>query len=270
MIYNHQQKDLFYLRYKNLKTSFVVVLFFLVMILSFSIHAQEKPIPSKILFLGNSFTYRNGGLEMHIKKIDSSTNNPQILKANRATKGGATLKILYNQPWVHDSIHHQKYDVVVLQEDIPELTEHNTAPFFEYANLFNQEINSTGARTILLMAWQYERLNWVTMEQIAEAHRELGNKLNVPVAPVGLAFQESLKERPEMAMLGKDKEHATIQGTYLEACVVYATIYGRVVKKVTYCPSGVSDQEGQFLRNIAWKTVREWKRKIAKFKNIEK
>jgi hypothetical protein len=127
--------------------------------------------------------------------------------------------------------------------------------------LFNQEIKATGAKTVLLMAWQYERLNWVTMEQIAEAHHELGNKLKVPVAPVGLAFQESLNARPEMAMLGKDKEHATIQGTYLEACVVYATMYGRVVKKVTYCPSGVSAQEGKFLRSIAWKTVRKWKRK---------
>jgi len=261
MMYKCQQKDVDSFKYEHFKKSFFGVLILLLSVLYQTVNAQDKKVPSSILFLGNSFTYRNGGLEMHIKKIDSSTNNPQILKANRATKGGATLKILYNQPWVHDSLQHQLYDVVVLQEDIPELTEHNVAPFFEYATLFNQEIKATGAKTVLLMAWQYERLNWVTMEQIAEAHHELGNKLKVPVAPVGLAFQESLKARPEMAMLGKDKEHATIQGTYLEACVVYATMYGRVVKKVTYCPSGVSAQEGKFLRSIAWKTVRKWKRK---------
>ena len=261
-MYICQQKDLNSFKVEHFIKSFFVVIFLLLSVLYHTVNAQDKKIPSRLLFIGNSFTYRNGGLEMHIKKIDSSTNNPKIVKANRATRGGATLKILYNQPWVHDSIHHQQYDVVVLQEDIPELKELNTTPFFEYASLFNQEINATGAKTVLLMAWQYERLNWVTMEQIAEAHRELGNKLKIPVAPVGLAFQESLKARPAMAMLGTDKEHATIQGTYLEACVVYTTIYGRNIKKVRYSPSGVSVDEGKFLRKIAWKTMRKWKRSM--------
>ncbi|MCF8339973.1 MAG: hypothetical protein K9I82_03275 [Chitinophagaceae bacterium] len=261
MMYKCQKKDVKSFKYEHFKKLFFGVFFLLLSVLYHTVNAQDKKIPSRLLFIGNSFTYRNGGLEMHIMKIDSSTNNPKILKANRATRGGATLKILYNQPWVHDSIHHQQYDVVVLQEDIPELTGHNTFPFFEYATLFNQEINAAGAKAVLLMAWQYERLNWVTMEQIAEAHRELGNKLKIPVAPVGLAFQESLKARPAMAMLGPDKEHATIQGTYLEACVVYTTIYGRNIKKVRYSPSGVSVDEGKFLRKIAWKTMLKWKRK---------
>lgn len=258
-MYICQQKDLNSFKVEHFIKSFFVVIFLLLSVLYHTVNAQDKKIPSRLLFIGNSFTYRNGGLEMHIKKIDSSTNNPKIVKANRATKGGATLKILYNQPWVHDSIHHQQYDVVVLQEDIPELTEHNTTPFFEYATIFNQEINAAGAKTVLLMAWQYDRLNWISMQQIAQAHRELGAKLNIPVAPVGLAFQESLEIRPDIAMLGPDKEHATIQGTYLEACVVYITLYGRKIKKVTYNPSGVSEEEGRFLRNIAWKTVQRWK-----------
>lgn len=256
-----------FLHYKNSKDCFyskrissILIFVFLLNIMPYAVWAQDNKAPTKLLFLGNSFTYRNGGLEMHIKKLDSSTNQGTIALSNRATRGGATLKILYQQPWVHDSIHHQQYDVVVLQEDIPELTEHNTAPFFEYATLFNQEINATGAKTVLFMAWPYERLSWITMDQIAVAHKALGRQLQVPVAPVGLAFQQSLKVRPAMAMLGPDKEHATIQGTYLEACVVYATLYGRKVKKTTYFPAGVDAEQADFLRKLAWETVKAWKR----------
>jgi hypothetical protein len=277
MEYNWQQKKWLGIKYKvvvmhtffhtkHSKDSFsstrilsILIFLLLVNLLPCTVGAQDHSVPTRLLFLGNSFTYRNGGLEMHIKKLDSSTHRATIVQSNRATKGGATLKILYQQPWVHDSIHHQQYDVVILQEDIPEITAHNTTSFDEYATLFNQEIRATGARSVLFMAWPYERLNWITMEQIAAAHKALGAQLQVPVAPVGLAFQQSLKVRPAMAMLGPDKEHATIQGTYLEACVVYATLYGRKVKKVTYFPVGVDAEQADFLRKLAWETVKAWK-----------
>lgn len=253
--HNNNCKDCF----TSLRVLSIWILFLLVNLLPCAVGAQDNSAPTKLLFLGNSFTYRNGGLEMHIKKMDSSTHRASIKLSNRATKGGATLKILYQQPWVHDSIHHQQYDVVVLQEDIPEITDHNTAPFVEYATLFNQEIRATDAKTVLFMAWPYERLSWITMEQIAAAHKALGEQLQVPVAPVGLAFHQSLKVRPAMAMLGPDKEHATIQGTYLEACVVYATLYGRKLKKVRYFPTGVDAEQSDFLRKLAWETVKAWK-----------
>ena len=47
------------------------------------------------------------------------------------------------------------------------------------------------------------------MDQIAVAHREIGDELGIPVAPVGLAMRRSLKLRPSMAMLG-DKTYTTL------------------------------------------------------------
>ena len=43
------------------------------------------------------------------------------------------------------------------------------------------------------------------MDQIAKAHREIGDELGIPVAPVGLAMRRSLQLRPSMAMLGDNK-----------------------------------------------------------------
>ena len=113
---------------------------------------------------------------------------------------------------------------------------------------------------MFFMAWPYERLNWVTLEQIAQAHRAIGKELGVPVAPVGIAFQRAMKERPELAMLGRDKEHESIHGTYLAANVIYATIFGQNPKALTYYPTGVTAEEAAFLQGIAWAAVQEWQK----------
>jgi hypothetical protein len=59
-------------------------------------------------------------------------------------------------------------------------------------------------------------------------------------------------------MLGKDREHETLHGTYLAACVHYATLFGVSPEGLSYRPVGVSADEGAFLQSIAWQTVRAW------------
>jgi hypothetical protein len=94
-------------------------------------------------------------------------------------------------------------------------------PFFEYARLFDEEIGNAGAKTMFFMTWPYERLNWITLEEIAEAHDNISTELNASVAPVGIAFQRARVEHPDLDMLGNDKEHESIHGTYLAASVIY-------------------------------------------------
>ena len=182
------------------------------------------------------------------------------LEADRATQGGATLKILHGKPWVHDRIRAGGYAAVILQEDIPELTEHSVAPFFEYGRRFDREIREAGGQAVLFMAWPYARLNWVSLAQIAQAHRDLGKELGVPVAPVGLAFERALKQRPDLPILGRDREHETIPGTYLAASVIYATLFGESPQGFKYCPAGVSAEAAAFLQRVAWETVQAWQR----------
>ena len=218
------------------------------------------PAPGKLLLVGDSFTFCNGGLENHVKQLAASARPPRSITADSATQGGATLKVLYGKQSVHDKIRDGGYDVVILQDDIPELTEHSVAPFFEYARLFNQKIRGIGSKTVLFMAWPYERLNWVTLAEITQAHRDLGRELGVPVAPVGVAFQRALAERPALAMLGGDKEHESIHGTYLAANVIYATLFRESPAGFKYYPPGVSAEEAAFLQRIAWETVQAWQK----------
>ncbi len=225
--------------------------------------AENQPttnMPHRLLFIGNSFTCFNGGLEHHVQQLARKSPALQSVVADRATKGGATLQNLQGLPWVHDKLKEGHFDVVVLQEAIPELTEHTVEPFYHQARLFHAEINSLGGKTVLFMAWPYERLNWVSLETIAEAHKTIGRELGIPVAPVGLAFRNALRARPAFAMLGPDHEHETIHGSYLPAAVLYATIFGVNPEGLTYSPEGVSVEESTFLQAIAWKTIQDWNR----------
>lgn len=218
--------------------------------------------PRKLLFVGDSFTYYNGGLDNHVTQLANAACPPRSIVADRATKGGAPLKKLYGLQSVHDKIHDGGYDAVILQEDIPEYREHSSAPFFEYGRLFDREIRNAGGKTVLLMAWPYERLNWASQSEIAQAHRDLGRELRAPVAPVGLAFQRALAERPTLAMLGPDKEHESIYGTYLAANVIYATLFAESPEGFKYYPAGISAEEAAFLQRIAWQTVQTWRTQL--------
>jgi hypothetical protein len=225
---------------------------------------SPKPVvtgkePLKILFIGDSFTFCNDGVYNQVKQLAATARIPRAIIVDSETQGGATLKILSGKTTVHDKIR-LGFDIVVMQDDIPEFTEHTLTPFYEHATAFDREIRATGAKPVLFMAWAYERLNWVKLDQIVRAHRDLGGTLHIPVAPVGLAFERSLARRPAMAMLGPDKEHESIHGTYLAANVIYATLLGTSPEGCAYHPSAITSEEAVYLQRLAWETVCDWQK----------
>ena len=237
----------------------IYVVAFFVLFITSNVKAQTNS-PLKLLFIGNSFTYRNGGIEKHIKLMTDNTKKPIPVQVDKATKGGATLKIHFGIDSVHEKIKNGNNNIVILQEDIPEYKEHNVAPFFEYATLFEKEITSSKSKLVLFMAWPYERLNWISLDEIVAAHKTIAKQLNATVAPVGIALDRSLSMRPHMAMLGKDKEHETVHGTYLASCVIYATLFNINPMRVRYWPEGITKFEARYLQDLAWKTVKDWKK----------
>jgi len=216
------------------------------------------PTVQKILFIGDSFTFVNDGVYSHVKELASSAPHPKTIVVDSETQGGATFKILQGKKSVHDKIRNGHFDVVVMQDDLPEYTEHNVTPFVVNGSLFEKEVLQSGATPVIFMAWAYERLNWITLDEIIAAHEDFSLKHGVSVSPVGLAFQRALADRPRLAMLGPDKEHETLHGTYLAANVIYATLFGESPIGCTYHPKGISAEEADFLQHVAWETVQAW------------
>jgi hypothetical protein len=222
-----------------------------------ALQSQTSTTPRRILFIGNSLTYSQQGIYTHLQAMGAASTPPLTIQADRAVVGGQYFRTLWERfPEPRQAIA-RGYDVVVLQEDLPETT---VADFRQFARLFVEDVRRTGARPVLLMAWAYKRLGWISMSEIAEAHRAAAKELGVDVAPVGLAWERSAKLRPDLHLFNTDQEHPSIYGTYLATAVVYAAIYATNPTDVSYAPQGVSAEAGAFLRRAAWESVQEYRR----------
>ena len=214
------------------------------------------PPPRRILFIGDSLTYFQNGIYTHLEKLAAAAHPPLEVTTDKSVFGGASLKRLWSLQEPVKAISAGGHDVVVLQEDLPETT---VADFREYARQFVAEVRKHNARPILLMAWAYPRLGWISMAEIARAHRDVAAELSVEVAPVGLAWERASQERPQINLYGPDREHPSLSGTYLATCVVYTAIYGRDPGGIAYVPSGMTPEETQFLQRVAWQTLQGYR-----------
>lgn len=166
----------------------------------------------------------------------------------RHWKNGKALNKIYSKNW----------DFVVLQEQSQTLV-FNQAIFNDSVKKMTREIVAFGAKPILFMTWERpdSMRHGVTTNNLATAYAAIGRELNVSTAPVGIAFSRSLKERPDLVLYIHDG-HPTRHGTYLAACVFYATFLQRSPIGNTYSDGVISAEERDFLQRIAAETVKIW------------
>lgn len=210
-----------------------------------------------VLFVGNSFTFWMDGLDTHLAAFHGASGTQGTLETDAVVRGGASLEVMWERTPARRRIENGSFDVVVLQEDIPET---DVETFFVYARRFVETIRAAGGRPVLFMAWDYARLGWISMDEIAEAHLTIAAELEVEVVPAGLAWQRAATARPALSMYDQDEEHPSIHGVYLNTCVVYARLFGESPIGNAYRPAqegGVTDADALFLQTIAWETVND-------------
>jgi hypothetical protein len=200
---------------------------------------------TRVLFIGNSFTSYNGGLDTLLAGLAPSCATASF------DQGGFTLE----QHWDHAAELHSigtgHWDYVVLQ-DQSQSPVVNAAEFRRYTTLFARAIARSGAKTVLLMTWQRpdSAAEGVTTANLAAAYRAAGAAVEARVAPAGEAFAEALLERPDLVLYNSDG-HPTRLGSYLAACVAYDTIFGHSAVGITYADPGMSPELRTFLQEIA-------------------
>ena len=254
---------------KNRTILIIAVVLVIVVAVSYTIlqsgNNEEEQEPSyKILFIGDSLTDWNGGLDQHIETLASSADPPLIIKADKIIQYSTPLEGLWEETNARTNIEGGDYDAVILQEALP-FTFIET--FNEYAHKFDTVIKKAGAETVLLMPYSVEdpavtvRLprGYVPMGTIEKAHRDIAEELDCMVAPWGLAFHRVVSERPDLNLYQGDNIHPSIYGTYLAVNVVYATIFDENPEGLTYRPKAVSEDDAEFLQRIAWEIVQEYR-----------
>ncbi len=232
---------------------------------------KQPPVnmPQRILFVGNSYFYYNDSLHNHVLRIAIAADpaSEKSLQYKSATISGA--------PLTHHNIQYllepgqlgikQPFDVVILQGNSADaLSDAGRASFREKVLEFNTEIKKRGAKSALYMTHAYVKPNKLAnpdmIGKIEEMYVSVGNEAGVIVIPVGLAFEEAYRQRPDIKLQKVyDGSHPDLIGTYLAACVVYASLYGKSPVGNSYDYYGKVDKEtAAFLQKVADETVRKF------------
>jgi hypothetical protein len=265
---------------KDNKKFIVVIIFtfilFLIVTIS-NIHASdfstkfgklENTNPQKILFIGNSYLYYNDSLHNHFKRIveEKNPNYDGGRNVKSATIGGSRLK--------HHNLDHlltpkaislvKKFDLVILQGGSGESqSKKERMVFSEKVKELTSKIKLKGSETALYMIHAYaethKNFDPNLIRVIEKMYVEAGKKNNALVIPVGLAFENSYKKDPYLKLHKEDGTHPNLLGTYLAACVVYASIYKDNPIGIKYDYFGsVNLEDKLFLQKIAHETVKEF------------
>ena len=235
---------------------------------------KQPPVasPQRILFVGNSYMYYNDSLHNHVRRLVVAADpaSEKSLQYKSATIGGA--------PLAHHDVKgllapgrlgmKQPYDVVILQGNSGDaLADAKRASYREKVLDFSAEIAKAGAKTALYMTHAYVAPNKDASPDMIRKVEDMtvtaGNEVGALVIPVGLAFEEAYRRRPGIVLHKTyDGSHPDLTGTYLAACVVYASLYGKSPVGNTYDYYGKVDKEtATFLQRVADDTVRKFHRR---------
>ena len=228
----------------------------------------EHPLPSSVLFIGNSYLYYNDSLHNHFKRMVDEKypgfNGSKNVKSS--TIGGSRLK--------HHNLDHllkpkaissiNKFELVILQGGSGEgLSKKDRAAFAKTAKEHIKKIKANGSQAALYMIHAYvephENFDPNLIRAIEEMYVATGNTNQVLVIPVGLAFENAYKHRPDIKLHKLDGTHPALLGTYLAACTVFASVFGVSPVGLGYDYNGlVNSHDKLFLQEIAESTVRRF------------
>ena len=238
--------------------------FSLLLVLSSS--AQEK---KSALFLGNSYTAANN-LPNKVAKLAESLGDTLIYDSN--TPGGHTLQGHSTNATSIAKINSESWDFVILQDQSqrPSFPPAQVAvEVYPYAESLNNtiEANDSCTETVFYMTWGRKYgdadncavwppvCTFLGMQQrLRESYMEMGVDNDATVSPVGMAFQHAGAAACPIDLWTADNSHPSLAGTYLAACVFYATMFRKSPKGATYY-AGLDSADAVFLQHIADSTV---------------
>ena len=202
------------------------------------------------------------------RRVAGSLGAQPALATEFSGMGGATLRQHWEKGAALRRIRETKWDFVVLQAQSNEMMVRPDETK-KYAALFDQEIDRAGAKTVIFETWKPEGSPG-TQTELNARYVALVRELDALVAPVGAAW-ETL-QRNGMKLFDPSGVHPNLRGSYLSACVFYATFYRADPAGATHVfetkfdvPESyrhdlevekISDEDARAIQREAWAAVR--------------
>lgn len=228
----------------------------------------EPSDSTQILFIGNSYTYYND-LPSIVRNLASSID--MKLAPSYSLKGGETLKGHLGNGNLLEMLAKGGFDYAVIQEasytpSYP--TVYVVENVYPYAHRLDSIVKSGSpdAKIIYYMTWGHKNgivhhktdypLNKTyqgMQDRITLSYLEIAHDNGGLCAPVGLAWEKVVNERPDIDLYAKDNYHPSLEGSYLAGCTILSTILGHPFSSDYY--AGLPAETALYLQKIAGEAV---------------
>ena len=228
-----------------------------------------------MLWVGNSFFYYNNSMHGHVGQLllAQSDNGKRNVRQVSATISGSGLNwhdmAAYFKPGgissysfvgdneVRFNTFAKPFDAVMMMDCSQCPVHPKLQPVFqEFARKHSLTVRQHGAEPIFFMTWAYADKPEMT-SGLALEYQRAGRDNNALVVPAGLAFAASLARRPDIPLIIADKRHPTLQGTYLSACTVLASVF-KVNPIGNKYNAGLPAEVAAHLQAVAWETAQKF------------
>lgn len=258
---------------------------FLLVIATLSFSQTQSSDTTRILFIGNSYTYYNSSPEL-LKGLAKEKFPNQVVETQLISQGGMTLELHWKGDRARQAIQSKDWDYVVLQEQsklgmgtiIDERTYFGeTSLFFEYARKFEGEIKKSGAKTVFFMTWSTVS-HPEEQKILTHAYTSMAKELGAKLAPVGLVW-DKVRDNDQIDLYAVDGSHPSVAGSYLVATTLFATLFeespvnlsgkisgkrlsGSGVPALESSPlAAISSSESKVIQKASWAVVKALNKK---------
>lgn len=201
-----------------------------------------------VLFIGNSYTYRNEMPDMFQDLARSLGKNVYV---ECCTQGKATLVIQSKRPELFEMIQSKKWDYIIIQASSRDLLRDSltinkkTIPALKRI-ISAIDKNNPKTKKLFFMTWGYRNGNRPVKDgdsfskmtrRVKSGYLALKEKFNIGVVPVGMAWYKVRKTHQEMVLYDRDGAHPNVKGSYLAACCFYSGIFNEKTVGSTFYSS---------------------------------
>lgn len=234
-------------------------------------HSQDT---IKVLFIGNSFTYVENMPDLFRNIADSAGYK---VKIQMYAPGGVSVGDIsqgtqahMNNPIVYDNIRSDKWDYVVLQDNQGRFVL-NYGQFSSTSLVIqgHQQIrdsvikNNPCAKMIWFEGWgmkngmpPYGNTGIEMIERISANYHFMNDSLHQIISPIGGAWKKLILSNLAIDPWSADETHQSLAGSFLTACVIYATIF-RDSPEYSPANGGLTSNMAYSLKQIAWQTLND-------------
>lgn len=211
--------------------------------------------PIRVLFIGNSHTYYNNGVDYHLGKILDDFTLPFTPVLSKAAKGGYSLQDHLNDQESLSQLQGTDWNVVVFQENTGIASNERDQALTSIQKLSLQLDKET--RLQLFMTWQYEN-EPNAYNTIKKLYEEIAPLVKGTVVPVAVAFQ-TIRNTNDMnvVLYAEDGIHTTLEGTFLTAAMFSIAIYDIDPTESRYT-AGLPQETADYLKRMAKEVYLEY------------